>query len=132
MKGQAAPKAYISVKEQIVQAPAPDPAAQTELRRTLQQGGWTVVENEGEADVLIHGEGFAETGVRRGNLWFTRARLEFTVKNQAGKILATERIVAGNVDLSQLISSKGALQKTGLLASTVVADAWLASLKAKP
>jgi len=132
MKGQAAPKAYISVKEQIVQAPTPDPAAQTELRRTMQQGGWTMVENEGEADVLIHGEGFAETGVRRGNLWFTRARLEFTVKNQGGKILATERIVAGNVDLSQLISSKGALQKTGLLASTVVADAWLASLKGKP
>ncbi|MEI6673767.1 MAG: CsgG/HfaB family protein [Verrucomicrobiota bacterium] len=132
LKGQPARKAYISVKEAILQATTPDPAAQTELRRTLQLAGWTIVENEGDAEVLIHGEAFAETGIRRGNLWFTRARLEFTVKDHAGKILATERIVAGNVDLTQLISSKGALQKTGLLASTVAVDAWLASLKPKP
>ena len=129
MKDQAAPKAYISVKEAVLQAPAPDPAAQTELRRTLQAAGWTLVENEGEADVLVHGEAFAETGNRRGNLWFTRARLEFTVKDRAAKVLLTERVVAGNVDLAQLISSKGALQKTGLLASTLVADAWLAKRK---
>jgi Curli production assembly/transport component CsgG len=132
MKGQAAPKVYISIKEVIVQATAPDPAAQTELRRTLQAAGWTVVDNEGEADVLVLGEAFAETGNRRGNLWFTRARLEFTVKAAAGKLLLTDRVVAGNADLAQLISSKGALQKTGLLASTVVADAWLASRKATP
>jgi len=131
MKGQTAPKAYISVKETIIQTFGPDPAAQTELRRTLQAAGWTVVENEDEAAVRIQGEAFAEIGIRRGNLWFTRARLEFTVKDRDGKILATERVVAGNVDLSQLISSKGALQKTGLLASTIAADAWLASLKGK-
>ena len=47
-------------------------------------------------------------------------------------LLLTDRVVAGNADLAQLISSKGALQKTGLLASTVVADAWLASRKATP
>jgi hypothetical protein len=131
MKDQTAPKAYISVKEAIIQAPAPDPAAQTELRRTLQKAGWTLVENEGDADVLIQGEAFAEIGVRRGNLWFTRARLEFTVKDHQGKTLITDRVVAGNVDLAQLISSKGALQKTGLLASTVVADAWLVGIKEK-
>jgi len=129
MKNQPTPKTYISVKESILQAAAPDPAAQTELRRTLQAAGWTVVENENEADIVIHGEAFAETGIRRGNLWFTRARLELTLKNHDGKVLLSDRVVAGNVDLAQLISSKGALQKTGLLASTVVADAWLASHK---
>ena len=129
MKGQTAPKACVSIKEAILQGPAPDPAAQTELRRTLQAAGWTMVDNEGDADIVVLGEGFAETGIRRGNLWFTRARLELTLKNHDGKVLTTDRIVAGNVDLSQLISSKGALQKTGLLASTLVADAWLASRK---
>ena len=131
MKDQAAPKVYVSVKEAVVQAAGPDPAAQTELRRTLQRAGWAIVEAEGEADVLVQGEAFAEIGVRRGNLWFTRARLEFTVKDHAGKVLITDRVVAGNVDLAQLISGKGALQKTGLLASTVVADAWLGSVKGK-
>lgn len=51
------------------------------------------------------------------------------MKDHDGKILLTDRVVAGNVDLAQLISSKGALQKTGLLTSTIVADVWLASLK---
>ena len=131
MKDQSAPKAYISVKEVIIQAPVPDPAAQTELRRTLGKAGWTMVEVESEADVLVQGEAFAEIGIRHGNLWFTRARLEFTVKDRAGKVLVTDRVVAGNVDLAQLISSKGALQKTGLLATGNVVDAWIASTKPK-
>jgi hypothetical protein len=131
MKDRVAPKFFVWVKEAVIQGPAPDPAAQTELSRTLQKAGWTLVENEDEADVIIQGEAFAEIGVRRGNLWFTRARLEYTVKNHERKILLTDRVVAGNVDLAQLISGKGALQKTGLLASTATADAWISSLGEK-
>ena len=126
MKDKQAPKAHVSVREQVLRAPAPDPAVRTELCRTLQAAGWTIVETEQEADVLVTGEAFAETGTRRGNLWFVRARLEFTVKNAAGKTLKTDRIVAGNVDIAEAVGNKGALQKAGLLASTQVADAWLA------
>ena len=126
MKDRPAPKVYVSVKEEILRAPAPDPAVRTEICRSLEAAGWKVVEAEREADVIVTGEAFAETGTRRGNLWFVRARLEFTVKNAEGKVLKTDRIVAGNVDLAEAVGCKGALQKAGLLASTVVADAWLA------
>lgn len=125
LTGNAAPKVYVFVKETILAAQVPDPAAQTELRRTLQQAGCVIMEAEAEADLILTGEAFAETGVRRGNLWFTRARLEFTVKNRAGKLLGSERVVAGNVDLAQQNACKGALQKAGLLASSVAVEAWL-------
>ena len=128
MKDRKPPKVYVSVKEEILRVPAPDPAVRTELCRSLQAAGWTVVEAEREADVLVTGEAFAETGTRRGSLWFVRARLEFTVKNNEGKVLKTDRIVAGNVDLAEAVGCKGALQKAGLLASTQVADAWLAAI----
>ena len=129
MKDKQGPKIYVSVKEEILRAPSPDPAVRTEICRTLQAGGWTVVETENEADVIVSGEAFAETGIRRGTLWFVRARLEFTVKNAEGKVLKTERIVAGNVDLAEAVGCKGALQKTGLLASTLIADAWFDAKK---
>lgn len=126
-------RVYIHIPETIVQVIVPDPAAQTEVARTIQAAGWEVVESAEKADVVIRGEAFAETGMRRGNLWFTRARLEFTVHNAAGKLLKTDRIVCGNVDLTQAVSAKGALQKAGLLATPAAAQAWIdSSKKAEP
>jgi hypothetical protein len=127
MKDRKAPKIHISIKEVILSKPAPDPAAQTELGRTLQAAGWTVVASAQDADVVVTGEAFAETGVRRGNLWFVRARLEFNMQSAAGKVLKTDRIVAGNVDIGEAVANKGALQKTGLLAAAEVAKIWAAS-----
>ncbi len=77
--------------------------------------------------LIIRGEAFAETAIRRGNLWFTRARLEFTVTNAKGEVLKTDRIVCGNVDLAQAVGAKGALQKAGLMAAPEVAKAALNS-----
>lgn len=127
MKDRKAPKVFVSIKETVIAAQPPDPAAQTELLRTLQAAGWTMVEAEKEADVVVTGEAFAETGIRRGNLWFVKARLEFTVKNAAGKVLKTDRVVAGTVDLAQAIGAKSSLQKTGLLATIEVAGIWAAA-----
>lgn len=124
MKDKRPPKIYISVTETIIRVPVPDPAARTEICRSLQEVGCTVVEAENEADIIVIGEAFAETGIRRDALWFVRARLEFTIKDAAGKVLRTERVVAGNVDIAEATGCKGALQKTGLLASTIIAKAW--------
>src|SRR6478735_7769425 len=63
MKDRKAPKLFVSIKEVILNAPAPDPAAQTELCRTLQAAGWAVVASEQEADVVVTGEAFAEIGI---------------------------------------------------------------------
>lgn len=129
LKDKPAKKIYVHIPESIVQATVPDPAAQTEIRRTLEAAGWSVVDTADKADLVIRGEAFAETAIRRGNLWFTRARLEFTVTDASGKILKTDRIVCGNVDLAQAVGAKGALQKAGLLASLIVAKASLPNSK---
>lgn len=129
LKDQPARRVYINIPEMIVQVIVPDPAAQTELARTFQAAGWQVVESADKADLVIRGEAFSETGMRRGNLWFTRARLEFTVFSADGKTLKTDRVVCGNVDLAQAFSAKGALQKAGLLATPAAAQAWIDSSK---
>jgi hypothetical protein len=127
LKDKPSKKIYVHIPETIIQATVPDPAAQTEISRTLESAGWKSVADAKDADLIIRGEAFAETAIRRGNLWFTRARLEFTVTDAAGKTLKTDRIVCGNVDLAQATGAKGALQKAGLLASPVVVKASLAT-----
>ncbi len=129
LKDKPAKKIYVHIPESIIQATVPDPAAQTEITRTLETAGWSVVESADKADLVIRGEAFAEAALRRGNLWFTRARLEFKVTDASGKILKTDRIVCGNVDLAQAIAAKGALQKAGLLAAPVIVKASLAAGK---
>lgn len=127
LKDQPARSIYVNIPETIIQAIVPDPAAQTEVARTFEAAGWTVVESADKADLVIRGEAFAETGVRRGNLWFTRARLEFTVRDAEGVVLKTDRVVCGNVDLAQAVSAKGSLQKAGLIAAEPIALAWAAA-----
>ncbi|MCB1134065.1 MAG: hypothetical protein KDN05_23310, partial [Verrucomicrobiae bacterium] len=129
LKNKPAGKVFVSVKEEILRAPVPDPAVQTELARSFEAAGWTVTEAESEADIRVTGEAFAEIGSRRGNLWFTRARLEYKVLDSKGETIKTDRVVCGNVDLTQAVSAKGALQKAGLLAALPVADTWLGSTK---
>ncbi len=129
LKDKPAKKIYVHIPESIVQAAVPDPAAQTEISRTLESAGWSVVDTAEKADLVVRGKAFAETATRRGNLWFTRARLEFTVTDAAGKILKTDRVVCGNVDLAQAVGAKGALQKAGQLASSIVAKASLPTSK---
>lgn len=128
-KGKPAKRVFVSIPETIIQVIVPDPAAQTEISRTLEEAGWEVVEKKDDADIIIRGKAFAETGMRRESLWFTRARLEFKVTTKGGKVLKTDRVVCGNVDLAQAVSAKGALQKAGLLAAPIVAKAWVESLK---
>jgi hypothetical protein len=84
LKDKPALKVHVAIKEEILRAPVPDPAAQTEIARTFEAAGWKVVEREGEADLTIKGEAFGEAGSRRGNLWFTRARLEFSLRVAGG------------------------------------------------
>ena len=127
LKDKPAKKFYVHIPESIIQVIVPDPAAQTEIARTLEAAGWKSVATADEAEVIIRGEAFAETAIRRGNLWFTRARLEFTVTNAKGEVLKTDRIVCGNVDLAQAVGAKGALQKAGLMAAPEVVKAALNS-----
>jgi TolB-like protein len=129
MENRKPGRIYVNIPETIIQVIVPDPAAETEVSRTFEKAGWTVAESAENADLVVRGEAFAETAIRRGNLWFTRARLEFKIFSKDGRILKTDRVVCGNVDLTQAIAAKGALQKAGLLAAPVAAQALIESSK---
>lgn len=124
LKDVAKGKIYVLIPEVIISTTVPDPAAQTEICKVFEAEGWSVTDDKSEADLIVNGEAFAETGSRRGNLWFTRARLEIKVTDKDGKIIKTDRVVCGNVDLAQAVACKGALQKAGLLAGPIIAKAW--------
>lgn len=124
MKDRKAPKICVSIKELVRDMPTPDPAAQAALCSVLEAAGWTVVASGKESDVMVTGKAFSETGVRRGNLRFIRARLEFTVHDASGEILESGRVVSGNVDINEAVGHKNALQKSGMLAAVGVARIW--------
>jgi len=130
MENREPGKIYVNIPEAVVSTTVPDPAAATELARTFEQIGWQSVKSAEEADLVIRGEAFAESAIRRGNLWFTRARLEIKAYDAKNNVILTDRVVCGNVDLAQTVGAKGALQKSGLLASEPVLKAWIANSKA--
>jgi hypothetical protein len=62
-------------------------------------------------DVLIEGEGFSEFGLRRGNLVSVKARVEIkAIDRKSGEVLAIDRETAVEVDLTEQIAGKKALQ----------------------
>ena len=68
-----------------------------------------------KASPKISGEGFSEFAVRRGNLVSVKARLEVTATDpDTDKLLATDRQVTVEVDLTEQIAGKNALQKAAL------------------
>ena len=125
MENREPGKIYVHIPEEIIQTVVPDPAAETELARTFELVGWQSVESAEQADLIVRGEAFAEAAIRRGNLWFSRARLEIKVHDKENNVILTDRVVCGNVDLAQAVGAKGALQKAGLLAAEPVLRAWI-------
>jgi ethanolamine utilization microcompartment shell protein EutS len=66
---------------------------------------------ERQADVIIKGEGFSEFALRCGNLISVKARLEIAAVDRAtGKVVATDRQTSVEVDLTEQIAGKKALQ----------------------
>ena len=108
----------VTLPEQHLARPATDPAAQTELMKTLRDVGFEVVtaaEAIGRTDVAtIKGEAFSELGMRRGNFVSCRARIEVTVKDASGKLLASEPQMDVGVDISEHIAGKKALAAAAL------------------
>ena len=108
----------VTLPEQHLARPATDPAAQTELMKTLQDVGFEVVTAAGavgRTDVAtIKGEAFSELGMRRGNFVSCRARIEVAVKDASGKLLASDSQMDVGVDISEHIAGKKALAAAAL------------------
>jgi TolB-like protein len=110
------PAVFIKISERHIGQPVPDPAAQTEMMKFCQELGFTVIDPEngieGQADILISGEGFSELATRKGNLIAVKARVELkAVDRKTGKVLVADRQTALVVDLTEQIAGKAALEQ---------------------
>jgi hypothetical protein len=118
LSGKTLPAVLVTISEQHLARPVTDPAAQTELMKTLQEVGFEVLNAAaavGRNDVAtVTGEAFSELGMRRGNLVSCRARVEVTVKDASGKLLTSDRQMDVGVDISEHIAGKKALEAATL------------------
>lgn len=111
------PTVTVRITERHVGQATIDPAAQTELILFCKDTGLKVVEESGEvkADVLIEGEGFSEFGLRRGNLVSVKVRVEVkAVDRKTGEVLAVDREMGVEVDLTEQIAGKKGLQNAAV------------------
>jgi TolB-like protein len=121
IEGAKKPSVYVNIPERHIAAHTVDPAAQTEFIAILKDLGFDVVANQEDAAVTIKGEGFSETGIRRGELVGVRARLEVRAVDKAGKILAADRQTAVSVGAAEQLAGKDALQSAAdLLAARLI------------
>ena len=157
----AATVAVIVPEEHITRRPerppvAPDPAVETEIKRTLVACGFGVVDvgrNDladwakglfrgkdqpwpaalKNADVVIVGEAFSEFAARTGDLVTCTGRAEVNVIDRhTGKILVAERETRRAVDLAESTAGKTALQTCGRHISIAVGRALAAYRPPKP
>lgn len=107
------PSVAVHVAERHVGQVTIDPAAQTEMTIFCKETGFTVLDasDAAKADLRIDGEGFSEFGLRRGNLVSVKARVEIkVVDRKSGEVVAVDRETAVEVDLTEQIAGKKALQ----------------------
>jgi hypothetical protein len=114
LAGATLPSATIAIAERHVGQATLDPAAETEFSLYYIEAGGAVLskEEQAKADIRIEGEGFSETATRRGDLVSVKARVEVkAVEVRTGAVLATDRETAIEVDLTEQIAGKAALQR---------------------
>lgn len=110
------PSLTININEHHINRKATDPAAETEMILYSTETGFEVIDYGSDksksADILITGEGFTEFATRKGDIVGVKARLEVKAVDQAtGKILAVDRQTTIEVDLSEIIAGKKALER---------------------
>ncbi len=114
--GRTLPVVTISIPEQHLNRPVRDPAAETEIARTLEIAGFPLVDTPmaRRAAIRITGEAVSEMGMRRGDFVSCRARVEVKVVETAtGRILLQDRQTEVAADLAEAVAAKTALEHAG-------------------
>jgi curli production assembly/transport component CsgG len=109
------PSVSVSIAERHVSQATIDPAAETEITKFCSETGFTIFDSKSaaskKADISIVGEGFSEFAARRKNIVSVKARLEVkAIDNRTGKIIDIDRETVVEVDLTEQIAGKKALQ----------------------
>lgn len=126
------PSVRIEVTERHVGQATIDPAAETELGLFCKETGFEVWDSKSgagkQADIVLRGEGFSEFAARRGDLISVKARVEVKAVDRAtDRVIAVDRQTAVEVDLTEQIAGKKALQE----AAAAIAERMLPKLVGK-
>ncbi len=103
-------KVFVSCSERHIGHEAIDPAVETEFKKILADIGCDVLNADVDADVVIKGEGFSETTLRKGGLVCAKARVELNATAKGGTLICADRQVAIGIDAAEGIAGKQALQ----------------------
>lgn len=118
LKGKQLPLLLVKIAEQHYGGPIIDPAAETEFGLLARESGFTLadVQSTAKVEVELTGEAFSEFGLRKGNLYSCKARVEIKVVEKAtGKILWMDRQTSVGVDIAERTAAKTALQNAAAL-----------------
>jgi len=118
LKGKQLPLLFVKIAEQHYGGPIIDPAAETEFGLLARESGFTLADAQSTAKVEVEltGEAFSEFGLRKGNLYSCKARVEIKVVEKAtGKILWTDRQTSVGMDIAERTAAKTALQNAAAL-----------------
>ena len=136
------PRIMVTIPEEYLSRPAPDPAAETSIIQVLLDAGFRLVDknqvekaketeafrraldgdskaykklgNQYNADLLVIGEAFSEFSDDYEGLISCRARVEVrVVKTDSGEILAANGVHESGADITELTAAKKSLQEAG-------------------
>jgi hypothetical protein len=117
LKGDKRPSVSIKLAERHFGQPVIDPAAETELASILQKAGFTIVDDKSDKkpDIEITGEAFSAFGMRKGNLFSCRSRIEMKARErEGGKIISQDSQMSVGVDIAEQTAAKASLQNAAL------------------
>jgi TolB-like protein len=123
------PAVMVSIDERHVGQATIDPAAETEIMMFCKETGFNVIDSDAgtakNASIVLKGEGFSEFAVKRGNIVSVKARLEVkAIDQKTDKVIAVDRQTAVEIDLTEQIAGKKALQR----AAAAIAERMLPKL----
>ncbi|MCB1230074.1 MAG: curli assembly protein CsgG [Verrucomicrobiae bacterium] len=108
------PRVYVEIPEEHFGRTVPDPAAETEILKTLQEVGFPLSGTIEGADRVIRGEAFSEAAGRRAGLVSCRARVEIKITEKGSQSsLLVDRQTSMAIDLAENVAAKSALQNAG-------------------